>query len=263
MKSCLICTIVHFSTIYPLRPTDDHRSHFHQKFVAEEREAKGYRRRGHASPCVPAEYDPGKKRSLVCCEIVLRMWNRFENRPLFVESCTKCVCFRYTEVSDNLLAQKQSLDSLLDHRATHGHDLSPRYSLLSHLPEMSTSTLQDQLAVLCSIPNYHWWNYKLEGGATKAVGTKVRYLQHLLFHPCMKRMSSGALTQQHLPVSPRNSIILFFLNNKKDRLSTTVQYCLYRDRTNTVEHVVRAPGGGMMMSQCHHPEPKGGLLQDC
>ncbi len=123
--------------------------------------------------------------------------------------------------------------------------------MLAHLPELPTDTLQEQVSLLCSIPNYHWWEYKVEGGGTKSKKTHVRYSQHVLFHPEMTQDDSGHLRSQFLPVSPRNQVVFFSLNHNSKRLGATITHMLCYDRKEVVEDVVHVPS-----HEDHPPQPK-------
>ncbi len=144
-------------------------------------------------------------------------------------------------MSENLVSEKKLLDDLLVHRSSHGYEIPEPDSMLFQLPHLPVTSLQDQISLLCSIPNYHWWDYKLGKGGSKSKKTHVRYSQHLLFHPQMKYTDSGTLRSQYLPVSPRNQVIYFSINHNSKRLATTLRQLYTFDRKEVFEEVLIVP----------------------
>jgi hypothetical protein len=70
---------------------------------------------------------------------------------------------------------------------------------------MSVATLEDEMALLSSIPNYHWCSPSTK---THHVG----FPQHLLYHPESHEDDMGCIKFEYQPPSPRNQLMLFVHN---------------------------------------------------
>ncbi len=97
-------------------------------------------------------------------------------------------------------------DGLLSTYVTHGQFLPGCQTVASHIADMPTGTLEEQLVVLCSLPNNHWSTL-----LTKKY-TKVNYVQHLLYNPDSHEDDNGVMRLQYQPPSPRNQILLGLFN---------------------------------------------------
>jgi hypothetical protein len=101
---------------------------------------------------------------------------------------------------------------------------------------MDRKTVFNQLEVLCSIPNYHWWQYLTETGEKSSCNVCVSFYQHLLYNPAMDFDTQARILKSdkgHLPSSPRNQIMYFAYNKSKassDRLTSTINHLLKYDR---------------------------------
>ena len=103
--------------------------------------------------------------------------------------------------------------------------------MISHILEGPHSTLNEQLSLLGSISNYHWWDYKTAQGVTKSKSTQPRFTQHLLYHPGIQRTNkTGGYYCQQIPTSPRNQLMYFCLGNNSERFHSTVRHLLDYDR---------------------------------
>ena len=106
--------------------------------------------------------------------------------------------FRATFLSTQAEPQKDNFDSLLTEYVKSGLVTEVDNTLVEHIIGMPVETLQEQVQVLSSISNYHWWA-SLDGfGNLKSSTSYPRYTQHMLF-------SSGT---RYMPASPRN-ILMF------------------------------------------------------
>ena len=91
---------------------------------------------------------------------------------------------------------------------------------LSDLPDMPNITLEEQVSVLCSIPNYHWWDFvKMTGAARCAAKPKVSFSAHLLYSPDEVEVAgeSSYIWKKHPPTSPRNRLMMF-VNSGRDQI---------------------------------------------
>ena len=151
-----------------------------------------------------------------------------------------CVSSSYMWTTTSLLEKRQDLNTALNELIGANAQVSPPLdTLISHISEMPCSSIQEQLNLLASIPNYHWWQHKTKDGVVKSVNTRVRYTQHLIYHPDMEVNEFGFLSTRFLPTSPRNQIIFFHRNPDRNRLTATVRHLLSKDKK--VEDVVIAP----------------------
>lgn len=85
-------------------------------------------------------------------------------------------------------------------------------SLLKHLLTFPHTSLKEQVHALGSISNYHKWVSLRKKGGFISKNNKVRLIQHLLFHPQMKRDKQGNFKPCYVPSSPRNQLMFFALN---------------------------------------------------
>ncbi len=71
-------------------------------------------------------------------------------------------------------------------------------TLVNHILDMPVETLQDQVKLLGSVSNYHWWASLDIYGKQKSASNQPKYQQHLLFFPGQRKA---------LPSSPRNLLM--------------------------------------------------------
>ncbi len=149
-------------------------------------------------------------------------------------------CCRFTFLNGPLLQNKTALwDELLSSYVVSGKTPAMGDSLLEHIVSMETGTLKDQMAVLCSISNFHGWAAPCFQG--KRSKLEVRYRQHLLFFPDMETNDDGSIKAKYLPASPRN-LLMFFHLNESTRLFPTIISLLRYDREE-IETLVFVPEG--------------------
>ncbi len=82
-------------------------------------------------------------------------------------------------------------------------------TLVNHVLDMSTQTLQDQVKLLGSVSNYHWWASLDSSGNLKSSTNQPKYLQHLLFHPGNRK---------NLPASPRNLLMYLLPHVRSEQM---------------------------------------------
>ena len=90
------------------------------------------------------------------------------------------------------------LDGIFSSHVLHGQR-SEGETLVNHVPSMPVQSLQDQMHLLSSISNYHWWASVNKFGI-KSAKSDPKYLQHVLFYPEHRNC---------LPASPRNLLMHF------------------------------------------------------
>ena len=81
-------------------------------------------------------------------------------------------------------------------------------SLIEHVKCMETETIQDQLQLLNSISNYHWWQYIRCDGTKSMSGVHVRLTDHLLYHLSCEQ-TDEVLRLKYIPKSPRNRLMYY------------------------------------------------------
>ena len=81
---------------------------------------------------------------------------------------------------------------------------------MEHIPEMRRVTLCDQMALLGSISNFHWWDYvKVTSSVRSSAKPTVHFSSHLLYSPEEKENDEGHIIADHAPTSPRNRLMYF------------------------------------------------------
>ncbi len=88
-------------------------------------------------------------------------------------------------------------DSILTEFVLDGQE-SLGETLVNHVLDMPVQNVQDQVNLLGSISNYHWWASLDIYGKQKSSSNQPKYQQHLLFFPGPRKA---------LPSSPRNLIM--------------------------------------------------------
>ena len=91
----------------------------------------------------------------------------------------------------------ETWDDIFTNHVYHGQE-SVGESLVEHVPAMPVQSLQDQLHLLSSISNYHWWCSIDKFGHPKSARSEPKYKQHVLFFPEHRKDS---------PASPRNVLM--------------------------------------------------------
>ncbi len=103
--------------------------------------------------------------------------------------------------------------------------------MIEHILAKRRSTLQEQVSLLTSISNFHWWvGLAMDGTKLKKKPTPAKH-QFLLSHPGQTQQGDVTHTQ-HLPSSPRNQLLYFFSNGRifGQRFMDTLEYVLQLDR---------------------------------
>ena len=105
-------------------------------------------------------------------------------------------------------AEKKWMDDTFTQFIVTGIPPPLQTDFILHVIPMPTTTTADQVSLLCSIPNWHWWDYvKLNSLTRDAQRPKVRYTSHLLFSPDEVEFEDGYVTKSHPPTSPRNRVM--------------------------------------------------------
>ena len=118
-----------------------------------------------------------------------------------------------TFLSEQARLYKKPWDDLLSECVTEGLISSEVDTLVEHTMAMPVSTLQEQVKLLSSISNYHWWASLDVFGKQKS-STTIQYSQHLLFSPVRKR--------KHLGSSPRNILMTNLLHLQSSKIRDPV-----------------------------------------
>jgi len=114
--------------------------------------------------------------------------------------CDDCLyIFRFTFLSEKSKPHLLEWDSLMTNFVLEGHE-SQGETLVNHVLEMPVQTVQNQVQLLGSISNYHWWASLDIYGRLKSSKNQPKYQQHLLFYPGPRKA---------LPSSPRNLLMYF------------------------------------------------------
>lgn len=84
-------------------------------------------------------------------------------------------------------------------------------TMVKHLPTMPRRTSKEQLLLLSTISNYHWWDYVRVSGSKHCGKTapSVRQGQQVLYDPNAEANDNMVCIRSHLPTSPRNRLMYF------------------------------------------------------
>ena len=81
-------------------------------------------------------------------------------------------------------------------------------TMLEHITTMTPENVQNQLSLLSSISNFHWWQYIRCDGKKSSKDICVNLTDHLLYHPtCEQHDDSFRL--KYIPKSPRNRLMYY------------------------------------------------------
>ena len=118
-------------------------------------------------------------------------------------------------------------DQLLTAHVLKGKPVDMGFTLLSHVSRMSRATLQQQMDLLGSVSNFHWWCSVDFKGDQKLSQPKVSYSQHMLSTPG----TPENVRPKHLPASPRHQIA-FCMDNTgcSQKFEGTIHLLLEYDR---------------------------------
>ena len=103
-------------------------------------------------------------------------------------------------------------------------------SMLHHVKPMIIHNIQDQMSYLCSISNYHWWQYIRCDGTKSKSGIHVRLTDHLLYHPNCEQTDEH-LKLKYIPESPRNRLMYFCYTDEPGALKSSITQLLKLDKS--------------------------------
>ena len=103
--------------------------------------------------------------------------------------------------------QIKRIDNALEFFCTKEKACEMSDSLIQHIGSMPMTTLQEKMAVLSSIPNYHWW-----GKVSQKRKVHIVFEQHLL-HDCSDSNEDGMYFRRYKPTSPRN-LLMYYISNE-------------------------------------------------
>ena len=106
--------------------------------------------------------------------------------------------------------------------------------LIDHCLEYPTHTIKEQLDLLGSVSNYHWWVSLTIDRLKRSATTKVRMSQHV--------MVTSADESNFFPASPRNQLMFSKLKGYSDRFLHTAMYMTRFDRKEEEEVVFGVAG---------------------
>lgn len=149
-------------------------------------------------------------------------------------------------VSPPLAEEKEVLQQKLSDFFVSGTPPPERKTLLQHIGDMPVGSIKNQICILGSISNFHWWVSLTQSGTKIGNSTNPRTSQFLLFHPGLPDPADEfAECPIHLPASPRNQLIFFksFCGyGYGSRVMHTLQYILNSDRMDEGESDVLVVG---------------------
>ena len=95
--------------------------------------------------------------------------------------------------------------------------------LLEQVTGLPFRTTREQVHLISSISNFHWWTCLGQDGQ-KIIQKRLHKEQRLLFNPCPTEF------YKYIPASPRNQICYFLMKGFERRLHQTIRYCVAYDR---------------------------------
>ena len=118
-------------------------------------------------------------------------------------------------------------------------------TFLQHVVQMPKSSMREQVELLSSISNYHWWNFTpvLGHGSKRKQREgkpKVHQGAHLLFSPKQKENREGDTYHHIIPTSPRNRLMYFsYISQDNPSLKKTIDRLVAADKN--LENVLHLP----------------------
>ena len=97
--------------------------------------------------------------------------------------------------------QRQISNSTLEGYVISGQAPEETTTFINHIIHMETNTLSEQLQLLGSVPNNHWWQYIKCDGEPNTTDVQVNLHDHLLYHPSCDSNDDN-LRQRYFPKSP-------------------------------------------------------------
>ena len=80
-------------------------------------------------------------------------------------------------------------------------------NVLQQVSTMDCNNVHDQLSLLSSIPNFHWWQYIRCDGKKSSSDICVNLTDHFLYHPTCEESDTFKL--KYIPKSPRNRLMYY------------------------------------------------------
>ena len=115
--------------------------------------------------------------------------------------------FRYLYLQNNTPENKNTWNSALQEYILGGQVPSVSTTVLEQVKTMNCENLHDQLSILSSISNFHWWQYIRCDGKISSTDICVNLTHHLLYHPiCEQEIDTFKI--KYIPKSPRNTHVL-------------------------------------------------------
>lgn len=120
--------------------------------------------------------------------------------------------FRYLYLKDDTPVNKQIWNNALQEYILKGQIPSLATTSLDHITSMKSESLNDQVNILSSISNFHWWQYIRCDGKKSSSDICVNLTDHLLYHPSCEDQDD-ALKLKYIPKSPRNRIMYYLFTD--------------------------------------------------
>lgn len=130
-------------------------------------------------------------------------------------------------------AMQEDLEKALQDHIIEGRQAPLQTNCVDHLQEnLPTQKLKEQLEILCSLPNFHFWNYvRVPGSSDRSCPTekpRVRFSAHLLHSPDEVENEEGFTVAKHVPTSPRNRVMYYLcFGETQSKMVTDTLVALY------------------------------------
>ena len=139
--------------------------------------------------------------------------------------------FRFLYLRNNNPQTSQIWNTALQEYVLKGQRPDNATTLLDHIHDAETHHVKNQMSLLGSISNYHWWQYVRCDGQTSSHDIHVNLHDHLLYHPSCD-LNDENLREKYLPKSPQNRIMyyLYTENLYPGSMMSTISQLLKIDR---------------------------------
>ena len=115
--------------------------------------------------------------------------------------------FRYLYLTNNTRQNKEVWNDALHNYIVQGQLPPVTSNILQHVSTMDCNDIHDQLSLLSSIPNFHWWQYIRCDGKKSSSDICVNLIDHFLYHPTCEESDTFKL--KYIPKSPRNRLMYY------------------------------------------------------
>ena len=142
----------------------------------------------------------------------------------------------------------------------HYSDHGDKFTILSHVSSMNTSSPNDQFLIFPSISNYHKSVYLSVRIPSKIIQpTHINFFEHGLYDPFASENLEGNYIHKYIPQSPRNCIMYFLSTSHETENYHLIKHCLQRDNPSATNDFVDVPDGDVQIPK----KKKEAIISEC